>query len=336
MRTEIEDRAAEGARGITWVGIAPLLCALVAPSCATFPGASALPPFLSSGQSLVQEGELTVADGAEAAVTYRKPFQSPPRVTIVEFRQSWSKEKSYSKSDFVFVRTDATGFRVLNNHPEQGQGSMATIKWRAEGVAGAVPPPLPPRDATPPSGQNNLLPQDQLVAALRGMGGTVGFDPPPVPKAAPPVVSIDLHHTKVTDADLEQLQLLTRLRSLNLSGTGITDAGMRPVGGLVTLQTLLLNETRIGDAGLQQLQHLTELRELSLFHTRVTDDGLTALRGLVNLRDLTLGGRQITDRGVAQLADLRNLRHLYLSDAGVSKAGVRELKKALPKVEIIQ
>jgi hypothetical protein len=336
MRRDIEDRAGEGARRTAWLGVALLLCALVAaPSCATFPAAHPFPSLVGSGESLVQEGELTVGDGAEAAVTYRRPFQSPPRVTIVEFRQSWSKDKPYSKSDFVFVRQDATGFRLLNNHPEQGQGSVATIKWRAEGVAGSGPPAPLPRDIAP-TGANNLLPQDRLAAALRGMGGTVGFDPPPLPNAPRPIVNIDLHHTKVTDADLERLQVLARLRSLNLSGTGVTDAGMRSVGGLVALQTLLLNETRVGDAGLQQLQHLTELRELSLFHTHVTDDGLAALRGLVNLRDLTLSGHQITDRGVVQLADLRNLRHLYLSDTGVSKTGVQELKKALPKVEIIQ
>src|SRR5262249_31541848 len=137
MRSDVEDRAGEGARQTAWVGMALLLCVFVAaPSCATFPASHALSPLLGSGESLVQEGELTVADGAEAAVTYRRPFQSPPRVVIVEFRQSWSKERPYAKTDFVCVRQDATGFRVLNNHPEQGQGSVATIKWRAEGVVG--------------------------------------------------------------------------------------------------------------------------------------------------------------------------------------------------------
>src|SRR6516162_1444462 len=92
MRRDIEDRAGEGARRTAWLGVALLLCALVAaPSCATFPAAHPFPSLVGSGESLVQEGELTVGDGAEAAVTYRRPFQSPPRVTIVEFRQSWSK-----------------------------------------------------------------------------------------------------------------------------------------------------------------------------------------------------------------------------------------------------
>ena len=145
-------------------------------------------------------------------------------------------------------------------------------------------------------------------AALRGMGGTVGFDPSPLPNAARPIVNIDLHHTKATDADLERLQALARLRSLNLNGTGITDAGMRYVGGLVALQTLLLNETRVGDAGLRQLQHLTELRELSLFHTHVTDDGLALLKDLAELQTLDLSGTQVTGAGLAHLAGLQSRR----------------------------
>jgi hypothetical protein len=296
----------------------------------------AVPSFLSPGGPVVQEGELTVADGAEAAVRYKKAFQSPPRLVIVELRQpTWFEKKPYSKGDFLFVQQDATGFRVLNTHPEQAQRALATIKWRAEGVPAAVQPHAAPAGLAALAQQGQPA-QDQLVAAIQGLGGAVGFDPPPVADAPRPVGSIDLHHTKVTDADLTHLQALARLRSLNLSGTRVGDEGMQSVGEFSALQTLLLNDTQVGDAGLQQLQRLTELRELSLYHTRVTDDGLAALGGLKNLRDLTLSGPQITDRGLAQLAGLRNLKHLYLSATDVTKAGVAELKKALPKTEIIQ
>jgi hypothetical protein len=320
-----------GQRGTWWVGIALLGSLAAGPSCGTFPGPVAAPAVPNAGGPSVQEGEITVADGGDKAIRYKKAFTLPPRLTIVEFRQSYFKEKPYAKEDLPFVDQEATGFRVLNTHSEPG--GQATIKWRAEGVLAAVQPAAAPPASLAQQGQ---LTQDQLVAAIQGMKGAVGFDPPPLPNAPRPVVSLDLHRTKVTDADLERLQVLTRLRSLNLGGTGITDAGMKSVGGLVALQTLLLNETRVGDAVMQQLQHLTELRELSLFHTRVTDDGLAALQGLTNLRELTLSGRNITDRGLAQLTGLRNLKHLYLSDTGVTRTGVQELKKALPKTEIIQ
>jgi hypothetical protein len=278
------------------------------------------------------EGELALADGADKTIHFAKVFESVPRLTVVEFRQAYFKEKPYSKADFVFVEQDATGFRVLNNHTEGG-GAQATIHWRAEGVMAAVQPHAPP---PVPLAQRGPLTQDQLVAALKDMKGAVGLDPPPVFDAPRPVTSLDLHHTKVTDADLGRIVVLTRLRSLNLNGTAVTDAGMNAVGQLLALQVLLLNETRVGDAGLQQLRRLVELRELSLFHTRVTDDGLAALEGLVNLRELTLSGRRVTDRGLVHLTGLRNLKHLYLSDTAVTATGVQELKKALPKTQIIQ
>jgi hypothetical protein len=317
-------------RGGQWLGLGLLSCALaVSPSCVSFPGGAAPLPF--DAGTTVQEGELTLRDGQELFIGYPKVFAAPPRLVIVEFRQSWFKDRPYSKSDFVFVRQDATGFRVVNNHPEVGRG-MATIKWRAEGVLAAQQPVPPP---PPKLAQMGKATQEQIVAAVQGLGGIVTFDM--VTRITPrPVAGVDLHHTKVTDADLESLRALTRLRSLSLSGTGVTDAGLKAVGEMATLQTLLLNETHVGDTGLQHLQRLTELRELSLYHTRVSDDGLASLKGLTNLRDLTLSGPQITDRGLAQLSGLRNLRHLYLSKTGVSKAGVQELKKALPKVEIIQ
>jgi hypothetical protein len=322
-----------GQRGTRWAGIA-LLCGLAAgPSCGTFPGPAAAPEVPNAAGPIVQEGEVTVADGGDRAVRYKKAFASPPRLTIVEFRQSYFKEKPYSKDSFVFVDQEGTGFRVLNLHAEPG--GQATIKWRAEGALSAVQPAAPPVGLAARA-RGGQLTQDQLVAAIKDMKGAVGFDPPPLPNAPRPITSLDFHHTPVTDADLEQLRGLTRLRTLNLSGTAVTDAGMRWVGEMTALQVLQLNETRVGDAGVQQVQRLTELRELSLFHTRVTDDGLAALQGLVNLRELTLNGRQITDRGLARLGGLRDLKHLYLSNTGVTATGVQELKKALPKTQIIQ
>jgi len=281
---------------------------------------------------IVQEGELTLADGSETTVRYKKAFASPPRLVIVEFRGSWFKEKPFAKSDFVFLEQDGIGFHVQNTHPEQAQGGQATIKWRAEGVLAAVQPAPPPVGLAVLAGKGALTPE-QVAAAVKALGGTVNLD---AGAPAHPIVAIDLHHTRVSDADLEALRTLGSVRTLNLSGTAISDAGLKSLGTMTTLQTLLLSQTRVSDAGLVHLERLTELRELTLYHTRVTDDGLVHLKGLANLRDLTLSGSHITDRGLVQLTGLKNLRHLYLSQTGAGKAGVQELKKALPKTEIIQ
>jgi hypothetical protein len=273
----------------------------------------------------VQEGEVSLKDGDEAVVRYKTVYQAPPHLVLVEFKQSWFKDRPYSKSDFQIVQQDATGFKIMNNHPEAAVGASATIRWRAEGVPAAEQPAPPqPLQALAP---NSKPTPEQLVAAIKALGGSVNVQP---------VFTIDLHHTHVSDANLETLQAFPTLRVLNLAGTGVSDAGLRPVGALTQLQILYLNNTAISDAGLAQLGGLKELRELSLYHTRVTDEGLSQLKTLANLRDLTLSGPHITDRGLMQLSGLRNLRHLNLSQTGVSKEGLLEMKKALPKIEIIQ
>jgi hypothetical protein len=308
------------------MGVALLACGLAAAiSCGSLPATVADARGFPFGNSGVQEGEQTLRDGEEVSVTYPKAYQSPPRLVIVEFRQSWFKDRPYSKSDFNFVQQTATGFRVVNNHPEPGRGA-ATFKWRAEGVL-AAEQPAPPTLLTPKATQ------DQLVTAIKALGGSVTIDQG---NPARPVIVVDLHHQRVTDAQLESLRALTSLRSLNLSGTHVTDEGMKVVGGLAKLQTLQLNDTAVGDAGLAQLKGLTELRELGLYHTHVTDDGLTYLKGLTNLHDLTLGGPRVTDQGIGELTGLHNLRHLVLGGTGVTRAKVQELKKAMPKTEIVQ
>jgi hypothetical protein len=313
------------------IALGILLCGLaVTPSCGTFPNLSAI-----DGRPTVQEGELTLHDGQDAIVRFKKVFAAPPRLTIVEFRQSWFKDKPYSRTDFEILAVDAASFRMVNNHPEAKRGSAATIKWRAEGVIAAVQPAPPPLGLAPLA-QKSKPTQDDLVEAIRRMGGTAGYDMA-VPVPPRPISTVDLHHSKVNDADLEQLRIMApRLRSLTLSGTDITDAGMQSIGKMPMMQTLLLNETRVSDAGLQQVQRLTEMRQLSLYHTHVTDEGLVYLKGLSNLNELTLSGAHITDHGVMQLTGLRNLRHLTLSQTGVTKTGIQELKKALPKLEIVQ
>jgi hypothetical protein len=264
-------------------------------------------------------------------VGYQKPFQAPPRLVIVELLQSRVEEKPYRKSNFQFVRQEATYFTIRNTHAEQGSGCWATVKWRAEGIL-ASGAPVNTGAALTPTAQNSKATQAQLIARIKKAGGNVVVNPP----ADGPIVVVDLHRTGVTDADLEPLQGLPHLCTLNLYGTKITDAGLKYISGLATLQTVYLNNTPVTDAGLQHLQKLVNLRELGLHQTHVTDAGLASLKGLTSLSDLSLSGPQISDQGLMQLKGLFNLRHLFLSGTSVTPAGVYDLKRVLPKLQVIQ
>ena len=68
---------------------------------------------------------------------------------------------------------------------------------------------------------------------------------------------------------------------------------------------------------------------------KVTDAGLKHLAGLKQLRALTLGGTKVTDKGLKHLAGLKQLRELILSGTKVTGKGKADLKKALPKLKII-
>ena len=79
--------------------------------------------------------------------------------------------------------------------------------------------------------------RDKVVAEVHRLGGTVEFDET---KKERPIVKVDLHGTKVTDADLVILKNLKELRVLDLRLTHISDAGVANLKDLTRLETLNL------------------------------------------------------------------------------------------------
>ncbi len=272
------------------------------------------------GGSLVQKGMVTVVDGGEAKVTYPKPFQTPPRLVITGFNQSWFKQKPYRLSDFQIVQQEAGYFRIQSNHGEVGAGSWAVLEWRAEGTQGL--------DGV--AGKKGV---ELTIAKIEQWKGQVTRDAK-LPER--PVISVDLHHTHITDSDLEVLESLKQVRTLNLYGTSITDAGLAHLTGLTKLETVHLSSTAVTGSGLQYLGRLPGLRDLNLHQTHVVDEDLRYLGGLSNLQKLTLSDTQVSDRGLQHLKGLRKLRFLLVSRTNVTDAGVQELQRALPDLHIIR
>ena len=90
-----------------------------------------------------------------------------------------------------------------------------------------------------------------------------------------------------------------------------TDEILRVVGRFGQLEVLSLDGSHITDAGLAHLKRLKALRQLRLSHTEVSNVGLGHLRGLSALEVIDLRGTKVTE------------------------AGVTELKRALPRAEIL-
>ena len=68
------------------------------------------------------------------------------------------------------------------------------------------------------------------------------------------VTSVDWKGPKVTDAGLENLEGLSRLRKLRLCGANITDSGLESLHGLKQLQEVHLLCPQVTAGGVKQLQ----------------------------------------------------------------------------------
>lgn len=116
-------------------------------------------------------------------------------------------------------------------------------------------------------------PEQPAIAAIEQLGGSVrrdqGF-----------VVKVDLHQSRATEADLDQLKKLAHLDRLYLPPTA-------------------------SDAWLARLQGLNELTKLDLQYTQVTDAGLAQLASLPKLAQLYTNGSQVTAAGIKQLQAAR-------------------------------
>src|SRR6185436_5489114 len=106
--------------------------------------------------------------------------------------------------------------------------------------------------------------RQRAITEVARLGGTIDFEPSQSQKAPEDrtIIKIDLHSTKVTDADLVFLKDLTELRALDLRLTKISDAGVANLNRLTKLETLNLFRTQLSDAGMVHLRRLTKLETL--------------------------------------------------------------------------
>jgi hypothetical protein len=90
-------------------------------------------------------------------------------------------------------------------------------------------------------------------------------------KQKPYLEVLQMANEDVTNATLENLKGLKKLRELDLSNTQTTDDGLKVLGDLPKLEVLRLNGTKITDDGVRQhIFPLENLKELSLLRTKVS------------------------------------------------------------------
>ena len=175
---------------------------------------------------------------------------------------------------------------------------------------------------------------------------------------------LNLAQTRVTDAGLERLRPLRRVRELdlyfsefftddgvamlrdwkqlerlNLRGTRVTSRVFEPISQMTALRTLDVSYSQIDDAGVELLAELPRLERLAIGGTRIGVVALSSLKLLPELKHLDVSGMQRVDSGhwgltlnAAVLAELGALEQLIslnlsgavLNDIGADKPGLKE------------
>ncbi len=205
--------------------------------------------------------------------------------------------------------------------------------------------------------------QREAVLTIEELGGHVLYDyewprgssntPPNEPSWLARLVGVDqvhdvasvslAHNKEVTDADLRQLSDLKDLRDLNLGWTEVSDEGLAHLKRLRGLEHLYLEScSHVTDSGIAHLAGLTNLKELTVSGTRMSNAGMVHLKNLKKLEWLELTGVPVEDDDVQFLREFTNLKVLFFCRLGqscpspkVSKATVDELRKCLPKCDVV-
>ena len=135
------------------------------------------------------------------------------------------------------------------------------------------------------------------------------------------ITTINAAESKITDADLTKLKVLSSLIELDLTKTGVAAAGLKTVSEFANLTTLYLDETTIDDDGIAHLKDMKQVESLSISKTKVTGAGFKHFAGLTNLRVLNLSELDFNDDDLVHLKGLTGLETVAMQSAKVTGAG---------------
>src|SRR5262245_2297279 len=128
------------------------------------------------------------------------------------------------------------------------------------------------------------------------------------------VVTVDFNFgggNKATDADLVVFRSLPDVANIELNNNPrVTDAGLEHLAGLSKLRVLYLYRSNVKGPGIRYLPRNIEF--LMLTRSPLSDEGVVPVKNMPRLKVLRLGFTNVTDVGVANLAGLTPLEDLEL------------------------
>jgi Leucine-rich repeat (LRR) protein len=122
------------------------------------------------------------------------------------------------------------------------------------------------------------------------------------------------------------------IQELDLTGANVQDSDLNYIQGLTGLLSLQFNRSHLTDSGFMYIANMTFLTELDLFCSKASE--LTFLKRMRKLEKLYLKYCDVTDSGLANIQHLVSLRELDLRETLASAATVSILRKKLPNCKI--
>ncbi len=138
---------------------------------------------------------------------------------------------------------------------------------------------------------------------------------------------LDLSQNRLTDAALEHVGKLKKLKVLRLDNTSITGVGLRHLARLQNLEELSLADSPLQDAAMRHLSSLRGLRKLTLEKTPISGAGFAQVAGLNQLEEVSLSQAKCSDQGLSHLPEFPALKRIDLSETGAGNATLKALSK---------
>lgn len=138
---------------------------------------------------------------------------------------------------------------------------------------------------------------------------------------------------KVTDASVDTLRNLPKLRELGLFYTSISPNGIKQLASIESLERLILSgshENRsITDAHVAALRGSRSIKTLVVVRCSLTDDGLHLLSQLgLDSLSLHLDDTSVSDHGMQYVANLGALRDISILGTAITEVGLLKLREA--------
>lgn len=144
--------------------------------------------------------------------------------------------------------------------------------------------------------------------------------------------TIRLEAGDVSDAEIETLANVERLRVVRVRGGRLSGSAGRALASMPHLEQLHLRDVELDDETLEALAQSRSLWLLNLVGRGFSHAGIHRLAKLQMLRQLRLGMNGGDDRVAEAIARIRTLRSVHLIGAGTTGQGLRALA-GLPQLQ---